>query len=110
MAKLLSRISNKKGMTLIEVIVAFAMVAVISVVIIIGFRTMGSVLKEGGDTSRIDQQLEKEIATSSPGAVEPTPAAIELSGSSIKIDGNIQEYYVEGEDGSKQSFRIFVAD
>lgn len=102
-------LKNKNGMTLIEVVVAFAIIAVVSVVIIIGFRTMGSVLNEGGEVSRLDRKLEKDIAISSPSAVT-SGAVLKISGDAIAIDGNIKEYTIKDKDGESQTFRIFESE
>lgn len=95
-------------MTLIEVVVSFAIVAIIAVVIIMGFRTMGAVSQEGNTIDNIDEQLEQQIATSTSTAVSDN-ADIKTSDSSITIKGEVREY-TKNEDGKELSFRIFEAD
>lgn len=107
-----NKLKNKKGMTLVEVVVAFAIISIVSVVIVIGFRTMGGVLHEGSSVSRLDQQLEKDIATSSGTAIK-TEASLDVenaSGEAIELKGQVKEYTVTDENGDKQTFRIFEAD
>lgn len=94
-------------MTLIEVVVAFAIIAVISVVIVIGFRTMGGVLQSGSEMDRIDQELEDKIAKS--GAPTSSTGAIlefEVSGTAFTIPGSVNEYETD-EDGTAQKFKVF---
>lgn len=107
-----NKLRNKKGMTLIEVVVAFAIISIVSVVIIIGFRTMGGVMKEGSDVSRLDQELEKNIATST-STSESGIKYLNLSGEAIQLKGTIKEYTTtdsSSEDGGTQTFRIFEAE
>ena len=110
MIKILEKLHNRKGMTLIEVTVSFAIVAIISVVIVIGFRTIGSVTQEGRNTSDISQQLEQQIAASSSSTVE-SDADLNISTgsrSTITINGEIKEYTIE-ENGTTRTFRLFEA-
>ena len=102
------KMKSKRGMTLIEVVVSFAIIAVVSVVIIIGFRTMGGLLQDSSAIGRLDQELEQDIATSTQAAVN-TPAEINISGNTITIKGNIKEYEIT--EGSKtQRFKVFSTD
>ena len=108
MKKLITKLNNKKGMTLIEVVVSFAILAIIAVVIIMGFRTMGAVSQEGNKIDNIDEQLEQQVAASGDPESE-TGADLTTSDSSITIKGKVKQYTVN-EDGKELTFRVFEAD
>jgi|GEM_PF-6555674 len=110
MINILKKRLNKKGMTLIEVVVSFAIVTVILSAVLIGFRTMGSVLQDSGIRNDLNQQLEQQIAQS-----EQTDDAVNLTltpeSGLFTIDGSIWTYSMDvNEDERTQSFRVFTTE
>ncbi len=103
--KILAKLHNKRGMTLIEVVVSFAIVAIIAGVIIVGFRTMGMISLEGNKIDNIDQKLESQIATSSNSTIQ-SDTSLTTSDGSITIEGNVKEY-TKNENGKNLTFRVF---
>lgn len=96
------RDSGKNGMTLVETIVAFAIIGIILVVAIMGFNTMASVSTRAQDINKANQDIETLIvqgevydsdeATLRISAIDP------VSGETIalEIPGTIQTYEQDG--------------
>jgi prepilin-type N-terminal cleavage/methylation domain-containing protein len=94
-------------MTLVEVMVAMAIIAVVAVIFVSGFYTMSGVTAEGARMTGADEDVERSIAS---GGAPDESSALELtlSGGAIgspNISGHVREYSADG-----QSFRVFVPD
>jgi prepilin-type N-terminal cleavage/methylation domain-containing protein len=95
------------GMSLVEVLVAAAIVAIVSVMIVFAFYTMANVSKRASDITDADEQLSEDIAlddaatkSSAKGTVTLTPGT---GGSGITLDSTFNTW--ETEDG--RSFLTF---
>ena len=92
---------KKAGMTLIETIVAFAIIAIITVVAVMGFNTIASVGSKAWDMNAADQHMEALIAGGASGAssaenitlvisagAEEGPVQIEIPGKILTYENN----------------------
>ncbi|MDR0357280.1 MAG: prepilin-type N-terminal cleavage/methylation domain-containing protein [Clostridiales Family XIII bacterium] len=99
---------TKQGMTLIEVMIAFAMIAVIAAVAVFGFYAIANVLAKSERIQYADQTLEENIASGKNGTKEASLSnglAFSAGGIDYEIPGDIAAY---AEDG--KTFRVFVPD
>jgi type II secretory pathway pseudopilin PulG len=103
------RAANTKGMTLIEVIASFAIVAIVAIIVVSALLTSGNAKMRGDAFTMADEQLSEVIAGGA-AADTTTPSALSVvvedpSGSlkTITIPGKVYTYYDEEYDGS---FRI----
>jgi len=92
---------NKTGFTLIETIVAFAIIAIILVVAIVGFNTIASVNNRAQAWNQADQELELLIASGDYTEARETTLIVTLSdgtGTPVtsEITGEIRTYKFNG--------------
>ncbi|MDR0852870.1 MAG: type II secretion system GspH family protein [Clostridiales Family XIII bacterium] len=74
----LSIIGNNKGMTLVEVLVGMAIIAILSLTLMFGFMTMSKVNLEADEFTRADEVLEEAIANDNPSSSAATNIELEL--------------------------------
>jgi prepilin-type N-terminal cleavage/methylation domain-containing protein len=101
-------LKSKTGMTLVEVMVAFAMIAIVSLVVVFGFHTMSGVSLKGSKINNADQEMESVIAQDAGSyATEAAITGIEFTvdGNSFKIPGNVRIYADD-----ERTFRVFVPE
>jgi prepilin-type N-terminal cleavage/methylation domain-containing protein len=105
----MNMLRSKKGMTLVEVMVAFAMLAIVTVIIVVGFRAMSSVTLKGDELSNADQELERMIASDDTGSYTTEAAVQGLAFSADQtnylIPGTVRVYTEDG-----KTFRVFVPE
>ena len=94
----------KKGMTLIETIVAFAIIAVIVVVALQGFNVIGGVNVKSQQLNKADESLELSISANDFVDENPEVLILEVDGEEISVDGRILTFV---EDATDRSVRIF---
>jgi len=97
-------IINKKGMTLIETIVAFAIIAVIVVVALQGFNVIGGVNVKSQQLNKADESLELSISSNDYVEEDPEALILDIGGDKISVDGRILTFT---EDATDRSVRIF---
>lgn len=102
---------RKKGFTLIESLVAFAIIAVILVAALSGFNALASLNIKAQRMNLADESLEAFIASRAPGNDPDHPdkkAAISFGAGddeSIRITGNVRVYFSNG-----RTLAVFVPD
>jgi len=99
---------NKKGFTLIETIVAFAIIAVILVVALVGFNTIANTSNRAQAWNQADQTLENMIAKAEPGTftAEPKTLVVYQNGAPVAtIKGELRTFEYEG-----RKMEVFYAD
>jgi prepilin-type N-terminal cleavage/methylation domain-containing protein len=105
----MNMLRSKKGMTLVEVIVAFAMLSIVTVILVVGFRAMSSVTLRGDELSNADQELERMIAAEDTGSYTTEAAVQGLAFSTDQtnylIPGTVRVYTEDG-----KTFRVFVPE
>jgi prepilin-type N-terminal cleavage/methylation domain-containing protein len=62
--------ASSSGMSLVEVLVASAIIAIVSVLLVVAFYTMGSVSMRAADITNADEQLSSDIALNPKGKGE----------------------------------------
>ena len=93
---------GKTGFTLIETVVAFAIIAIIVVVAMMGFNTIAGVDKMAKDTARADESLELMIAAGTGYTTNPPPeevvllVTVEGIEEPVRIPGRILAYEEDG--------------
>jgi prepilin-type N-terminal cleavage/methylation domain-containing protein len=106
--------ASTAGLSLVEVLVASAIIAIISVMLVFAFYTMGSVSMRAADITNADEQLSSDIAFDGEGA-DKTPGTGKItlvdedglpitseSGEAIEIPLNSNTYTKDGQ--SLQTF------
>ena len=89
---------KKAGMTLIETIVAFAIIAIITVVAVTGFNTIANVGGKAQDMNAADQNMEALIAGGAAGASSAENITLVISAGSgagsvqVEIPGKVLTY------------------
>ena len=101
--------NNHRGMTLLEVVVAFAIIATISVAMLMGFRLMMAITLQADQANQTDLALETHIAKDGAGSWT-TGAAIQsidipAAGKTWRIPGAIRIYQQDG-----RRFQVFVPE
>ena len=94
MIKLVKKqIKNKKGFTLIETIVAFAILAIILVVALVGFNTIANVDIRAQEWNAADETIENHIAMQ---VGEQTALANEDAPFTITVNKGEQVFSIDG--------------
>jgi len=96
---------QRDGMSLVESIVAFAIIAIAAVTLVVGFTTISSTMMRGSQLDAADEALEEFIAKG-----EENPATLKTEEGALSFDGYSiagEVYIYTAEDGT--SFRLFRA-
>ena len=107
---------NKSGFTLIETIVAFAIIAVILVVALVGFNTIANVNNRAQAWNQADEQLESMIASGKIDPAEKREATLMVTYTIKNPDGStsIGEAEIKGEIHTfvynGKSLEVFIKD
>ena len=92
----MKKIRSKSGMTLIETIVAFAIISVIIVVAVMSINTIAGVNVKAQDLNVADQELEKMIAEWRDWTIEPgnkdVTIEVTIDGQKVKVLGDIYTF------------------
>jgi prepilin-type N-terminal cleavage/methylation domain-containing protein len=100
---------KREGMTLIEVMVAFVLIAIVALIAVVGFNAMASVTRKGDDIREKDKGLENAVAVDEPDTYTTAPGVgklkFDLDGTedTVEINGEVRIYEQDGE-----TFRVFV--
>jgi len=97
--KLKARRKNRTGFTLIETIVAFAIIAIILVVALVGFNTIANTSNRAQAWNKADETLENMIAAAVPGTFTAVPYTLVVyeNGTVVaEIDGELRTFEYEG--------------
>jgi type II secretory pathway pseudopilin PulG len=97
------------GMSLVEVVVAFSIVTIVSVVLVLGFQSMVNILLRGDQVSLNDQRMAQDIALDQDGsyttAAGITGIAVTDGVRNWQIPGRVRAYEQDG-----RIFQVFVVD
>ncbi|MDL2257993.1 prepilin-type N-terminal cleavage/methylation domain-containing protein [Eubacteriales bacterium OttesenSCG-928-K08] len=84
-------IKNKKGLTLVEVAVSIALIAIVSITMVLGFGALGGLVRQSVTVRDEVAQLSAEVATPSTAASQVLSSySIRIEG--VTISGNLVEY------------------
>jgi prepilin-type N-terminal cleavage/methylation domain-containing protein len=93
-------VTSTSGLSLVEVLVASAIIAIVSVLLVYAFYTMGSVSRRASDITNADETLSEDIALGT--SVSPaTPGTLQLG--DIEID-TLSNTYTTDDDRSLLTF------
>jgi prepilin-type N-terminal cleavage/methylation domain-containing protein len=91
-----TRSKHKKGMTLVEVIVSFAILAIVSIIMVSAFLTSSNVKMKGDAFTRGGESIDKAIASGAAGVPQPeqniTGLELNSDGVDTVIPGQVYEY------------------
>jgi hypothetical protein len=85
--------ASTAGLSLVEVLVASAIIAIVSILLMVAFYTMGSVSMRASDITNADEELTSNIALEP--KTEGEPGEITLEGTGITIPLTSNEYTTE---------------
>ncbi|MEG0833353.1 MAG: type II secretion system protein [Oscillospiraceae bacterium] len=103
----MKKLTCKKGMTLVEVIVSIAIVSIVSVMMATGFLTVASLIRRGQDLHNAAQQLTSKVenATVSDPGIDKNIIFSCDNGKNVSVKGRVIEFV---DDSTGVCYNIFV--
>jgi hypothetical protein len=87
--------ASTAGLSLVEVLVASAIIAIVSILLVVAFYTMGSVSMRASDITNADEELTSSIALTPGDSKTTKPGEITLGDTGITIPLTSNEYTTE---------------
>jgi prepilin-type N-terminal cleavage/methylation domain-containing protein len=98
--------TSTSGLSLVEVLVAAAIVSIVSVLLVFAFYTMGAINKKASDLTNADEALSEEIALDGTKDSSSRDLKLNLGGTELDLGVTINTYTTD--DG--RSFTTFEYD